>query len=163
MNESTADVIEHASSAFGGAVGPASFRYPESGWWYEWGGKEIAKTLLALDPEDLEYDEIISPYDSSFVPAWTTGEGLMWLVPGVIRVCFAATPERGDALLQRLFGDIHDRISKGEITLTPEQKRSLLEVHERFYCQEAFGWNSDAHAHPLCQLLKQNIEDLQTG
>ena len=46
MNESEADVIERVSNAFAGAVGPARFRYPESGWWYEQEGKEIATYIV---------------------------------------------------------------------------------------------------------------------
>ncbi|RYD85098.1 MAG: hypothetical protein EOP84_03560 [Verrucomicrobiaceae bacterium] len=159
MNESVTRVIELVSKAFGSAAGPTTFRYPESGWWYEWEGKGIAKVLLDLDPRDLEYDEILSPIDGSFVPAWTTGEGLMRLTPGIVRICFEVDPNSADALLHRLFTELYDRIRKGELTLSALQGRSLLQMHEVFYGTEDFGWNPDKHAHPLCELLRQPKPD----
>ena len=158
MDQPNIEVVEVVSKAFESAKGPAAFRFPETGWWYEMEGRTIAKALLHLDSEDLEYRDIIREMDGSFLPAWTTGEGLLWLLPGILRVCFESAPKDGDDLLQRLFTELHERITKGDITLTSAQSRSLLLAHEVFYCAEEFAWNPDNHSHPLCDLLKQSSQ-----
>lgn len=157
MNDSAKATLSSVSDAFHGAAGPAKFRFPESGWWFEWEGKDIARNLLDLDPVDIEYDDIIKPIDGSFVPVWTTNEGLLWLMPGIIRVVFEVDPQKGDGLLQNLFSELNKRISKGELSLTQAQMASLLEVHEVFYCTEDFNWNPDNHSHPLCGAMRHAI------
>ncbi len=153
MNDSVRATLSSVSDAFYGATGPARFRFPESGCWFEWEGKDIARGLLDLDPADIDYDDIIKPIDGSFVPTWTTDEGLLWLVPGMIRVVFEVDPVKGDVLLQDVFSELDKRISKSELSLTQAQMVSLLEVHEVFYCTEDFDWNPDKHSHPLCDSM----------
>ena len=163
MNEVATETIRSISEAFHGASGPALFRYPESGWWFEWEGKEIAKALLELNPKDVRYEDIIRPIDGSLLPGWTTAEALLWLMPGMIRVCFEVNPRIGDSLFQEILTEVHNRILKDGMTLTQLQGRSLLEAHEAFYCSEDFDWNPKAHAHPLCEWLMQPNQPQQYG
>jgi len=163
MNDPAKAIVSSVSNAFHGASGPAKFKYPESGWWFEWEGKDIARDLLDLDPVDIEYDDIIKPIDGSFVPAWTTDEGLLWLVPGMIRVVFEVEPQKGDVLLQEIFSELNKRISKADLSLTQAQMASLLEVHEFFYCTEDFDWNPDSHTHPLCETIRHAINPTPNG
>jgi hypothetical protein len=158
MNESAQAILSSVSIAFHEATGPAKFRFPRSGWWFEWEGKDIAKDILDLAPEDIQFDDLIKPIDGSFVPSWTTDEGLLWLVPGMIRVVFEVEPHRGDLLLQALFSELDKRISEGELKLTHAQMTSLLEVHEVFYSTDDFDWNADAHVHPLCDAINRAIQ-----
>ncbi|MEM7600362.1 MAG: hypothetical protein AAF357_02980 [Verrucomicrobiota bacterium] len=157
MSDTAKAIVSSVSEAFQTASGPAKFRYPESGAWFEWEGKDIAKNLLDLDPVDIEYDDIIEPFGGSFVPAWTTDEGLLWLVPGMIRVAFEVEPQRGDVLLREIFSELKKRISESDLIFTPAQMASLLEVHEAFYCTEDFDWNTDNHAHPLCDIMHHGV------
>lgn len=163
MNQSAQATLSSVSAAFHGAAGPAKFRFPESGWWFEWEGKDISKTLLHLDPVDIQFDDIINPIDGSFVPAWTTDQGLVWLVPGMIRVVFEADPQKGDLLLREIFSELNKRISDGELRLSQAQMASLMEVHEHFYCTEDFDWNPDDHVHPLCDTISQAINANTNG
>ena len=150
MNDTAKAIVSSVAEAFHEASGPTNFKYLESGWWFDWEGKDIAKALLDLDPIDVQHDDIIEPIDGSFVPTWTNDEGLLWLVPGIIRVVFDVYPQKGDRLLKELFSELNKRISECELKLTQTQMASLLDVHEAFYCTEDFDWNPDAHAHPLC-------------
>jgi hypothetical protein len=163
MKDSAKATLSSVSHAFHGATGPAKFRFPESGWSFEWEGKDIARNLLDLDPVDIEYDDIINPIDGSFVPAWTTDEGLLWLVPGMIRVVFEVDPPKGDNLLQDVFSELKSRMSKSGLSLTQVQMASLLEVHEVFYCTEDFNWNPENHAHPLCDAIRHAINANTNG
>ncbi len=154
MNDSADAVMSLVSAAFAGASGPCAFKFAEAGSWFEWEGKDAAKALLNLDPADIEYDDIIRPIDGAFLPAWATDEGLLWLVPGIVRVVFQTDPPCGDRLLQRLFSELLERIHKGHLRLTEAQRACVLEVHEFFYCTESFGWNPDRHLHPLCRSIR---------
>lgn len=157
MNDSAQATLSSVSTAFHGATGPANFRFPESSRWFEWEGKDIAKAILDLDPVDIQYGDILKPIDGSFMPAWTTDEGLLWLIPGMIRVVFEVDPQKGDRLLQAVFSELNKRVSEGELRLTQAQMTSLLEVHEVFYSTEDFDWNPYNHVHPLCHTISHAI------
>jgi len=154
MNTNAQDSLASVSSAFHGASGPAKLKCPESGWWFEWEGMDIAKALLDLDPKDIQYEDIIHPIDGSFVPSWTTTDALLWLVPGMIRVCFEVDSQTGDQLYQDILTELHKRLAEDGLTFSVPQIESLLNVHEALYCTEAFDWRPDSHSHPLLEAQK---------
>lgn len=163
MDEVARAKVSLVAEAFHGWSGPAKLNYPESGWWFAWEGKDIAKALLDLDPDDIEYDDVIQPMDGSFVPAWTTNDGLLWLVPGMIRVVFEVDSQRGDRLIQAIYSEFNKRILDGDLTLTRQQMEVLLDIHETFYCSEAFNWNPSEHNLTLCDTLRRALLATSSG
>lgn len=157
MNEVPKDILQLVSNAFSDAAGPAAYRHKESGFFYETEGYEIAKALLNLHPEDIQHDEIIDPISGTFMPGWCTNEGLLWLIPGIVRVIFEDDPQSGDCVLESLIAEIHFRVSNKELILDRNQMVALLELHEAFYCSEEFGWRPDLYNDPLCDWIHKEL------
>ena len=151
MLDSDQEVVSQVAQLFGAYQGPASPTFPTSGKWYEWEGKDIEEALLNLDPVDLRYEDL-------FIwerPLWScmTTEGLLWLVPGLVRVIFEEVERAGDQLLQDLFSVLQGRLGNGDLQLSPRQAKSLLNVYDVFYGREIF-WRGPQHEqHPFCQSL----------
>lgn len=143
------EVVDLVAESFCGASGPVAFKYSESGWWFEWEGKDVAKGLLDLNPKDIRHEDIVQSVDGSFVFGWMTVDSFLWLIPGVVRVCFEVEASAGELLLQGVFSELEKLLVEGGVVFSVLQIEALLMLHETFYCSENFNWNSGAHLHPL--------------
>jgi hypothetical protein len=144
-------VIAKVTAAFENENGPADYRFPPGGWFYETEGREIESALLNLDPLDVRIEELFL-HDSPILSS-ATESGLKWLIPGIVRAAFEEQTYHEP--LGILFDELERRAEEERLSLSEAQQRSLLEAHEAFYSTEEYNMNVAVHENAFIKRLRK--------
>lgn len=156
MDASAQKICDILFEDFSSASGPVGYNWETIGWFYEFEGNRIEKALLNLDPKDLLVEDL--EFENSQILGHATNEGIKWVIPGIIRAFFE-DEELEDPFDYYLFDELLKRVLENGLTFTESQKRSMLEAHEIYYCQEKYGWDVSKYSGPFILWLKGNTRE----